>query len=74
MSLSHIRQRAEAMRREFAAAPDRPATFRDLAEVYTAIEELAREASSVTDPRLFRPSERTTPSLPVRQNCCAERD
>jgi hypothetical protein len=55
MSLHHVQRRAEQLALEFAARPDRPATFRDLAEVYTAIAELAREASSATDPRLFMP-------------------
>ena len=45
MSLHHIRERARWMQKELRTLPpDRPATVQDLIEVFTAIEELAREA------------------------------
>lgn len=58
MSLHHIRERARWMQKELRTLPpDRPATVQDLIEVFTAIEELAREASTVTDPRLYAPAD-----------------
>lgn len=69
MTLNEIHHRAEQIRGEFAANPDKPATFRDLATVFEAIAELARETSNQinalsrdlsnkTDPRLYAPSMR----------------
>ena len=54
MSLSHVRVNAARMLTELRSLPpQQPATVEDLISVYAAIEELAREASSATDPRLY---------------------